>query len=163
MELIGKKITRVSAFEKSTKSTITVGKGKLKFSGAAMRKIGLFKKEIGIGYDGGTVFLYVEDEGAGNKVHDNGSCNTSYHSKALLELFGSDVTETLTLDLSTEAVTFPQFEGKNFYAITYTPVEEVEEPIAVRSESGDDLYTEYEDVTEEETETEFNGPNVGQL
>ena len=70
MELIGKKITRTGAFEKSVKSTVIVGKGKLKFSGAAMRKIGLFNKEIGIGYDGPKADVYIAEEGTGNKVHD---------------------------------------------------------------------------------------------
>jgi hypothetical protein len=116
MELIGKKTIRQSAFAKSTTSKIMVGKGKLKFSGAAYRGIGLADKEIGIGYDESGNYLYIAEKGTGNKVKDNGDVSTMYHSKTLLEKFGI-AEETAEFLISTAPVSVGDLD-MDFYKIT---------------------------------------------
>lgn len=117
MELIGKKTIRQSAFAKSTTSKMSVGKGRLKFSGAAVRGMHLADKEIGIGYDESGNYVYIAEEGAGNKVKDNGEVATMYHSKTLLEKFGivEDTAEFLVSSIPADIEQYPDME---FFRIT---------------------------------------------
>jgi hypothetical protein len=131
MELIGKKVVRKTAFETSNEPKVTVvlkkATARLGFTGAVMRKINLFGKEIGVAYDNGKAYLYVTPEGEGNKVKDNGSCNTRYHAQRLVTEFklGEDGGELM---VDTNPTTFAEFEGVNFYELTKTSeVPEVED------------------------------------
>jgi hypothetical protein len=121
MELIGKKVVRKTAFETSNEPKVTVvlkkATARLGFTGAAMRKINLFSKEIGIAYDAGKAYLYITAEGEGNKVKDNGSCNTRYHAQRLVTEFSLEE-EGGELMVNTTSTTFDGFEGINFYELT---------------------------------------------
>jgi len=143
MELIGKKVTRKTAFETSNEPKLTVEftekVGRLGLTSVAMRKINLYDKEIGIAYDDDKAFMYITEEG-GNKVKDNGSINSKYHAKRIMSMFNITGPKC-EFDISTEAQNFSEQGDINFYEITLKDALLVE-------------------VDSENTEESFPGSNV---
>jgi len=141
MELIGKKVVRKTAFEASNepKVIITLKKAtaRLGFTGAAMRKINLFSKEVGIAYDDSKAYVYITPEGEGNKVKDNGSCNSRYHAQRLITEFNLEA-EGGELVINTIPELFDECPGIKFY--------EVSKPLAISAET---LKVESEEITSE--------------